>query len=209
MFLHPRQLGQVGPWRGLSPLPGFLGAPDAPLGVEAEVPAGYAGTARTLDAMHALTLDAARDERVVNLARAIVAPLPRRDHAAEAAALLAWTQTNLRYVRDPLSAERLMHPVATLFEARAGDCDDLAMALAALGAAIGTPYAFRAVGRDPLRPNDLEHVYVLFGIGDRWVPADPMFEHELGWEPPLDDGRAGPLRAPTPGAAVWRRDSRP
>lgn len=146
--------------------------------------------------MHALTADAVRDERVVHLARVIVAHLPRRDHLAEAEAVLRWVQGSVRYVRDPWhpgGLERLQHPAHTLFESRQGDCDDLAMVHAALLAALGAPWAFRTVGSDPLFPRRFRHVYALTLIGDRWVPADPTFEHPLGWEPPFDDPTVRPF----------------
>lgn len=142
--------------------------------------------AQTVAAMHALAQGGARDARVRDLAARIVAGVARRDYRGEAAALLAWVQQNVRYVRDPLTTdgvERVQHPVRTL-EVPHGDCDDLSALLAALAASVGFAYAFRTVGDNEADRDDLRHVYVMLLVpGDGWVAADPSFEEALGWEP--------------------------
>lgn len=154
---------------------------------EQPIPDGYTGTAETIRIMHELTADAVRDDQIIRLARDIVAQVGHKDYLNEAAAILAWCQANLRYVRDPWhpqGLERLQHPVVTIFQTRSGDCDELAPAFSALCAAIGAPWAFRTVSSDIIPPLRWKHVYSLVNVGGQWLPADPTFPNApLGWEP--------------------------
>jgi len=176
---------------------------------EVEVPAGYAGTLETIRWMLLLTADAARDESVIRLAQSIVAQVPRRDYEAEARVLLTWVQRNLRYVRDPLvpaGIQRVTDPRTVLFDTGAEKCVGLSMTLCALAAAVGFAWGFRVVGTDPMAPNFFKHVYSLIYVEPHgFVPADPMFENQLGWEPPSDDPRASPTSARR-GTVAYRRD---
>ena len=167
---------------------------------------GYAGTADTIAQMHALTLDAVKDDRIIRLAREIVYEIPWKQYKSEAAAVLGWCQQHLRYVRDPVGVERLQHPVVTIFETRSGDCDELAPAFSALCGAIGFPWRFRTVGVDPFQPGHFSHVYSLVYVGVQWVPADPTFQTApLGWEP-LDADVRGRFGVIQPEGVTTRRD---
>lgn len=165
------------------------------------VPDGPNVTATTIAAMHRLVKDAVLDPRFRMLAGQIAqeAGVARRDYTGEAAALLAWVQNNVRYVRDPdlpgVGLESVADPRVTAATTRQGDCDDLSTLLAALAASIGFQYAFVTVGDDAGKPNEFRHVYVTIYVpGKGWFAADPSFEQPLGWEPdrknvfPLADG---------------------
>lgn len=187
----------------------FLG-PNSPVVTlaEATIPNGFAGTAQTIKIMMALTDDASRDPQVVALAQQIVRNVPARDYRGEAATLLAWTQANVRYVRDPVGIERLTDPRHTLFVTRAEDCDGLAMVLGALAGAIGIQWGFRTIGLDPMQGTSFVHVYSLLVIDGKPVPADAMFQNPpvpLGWEPPSDDPTVRPF-SPRQGFATSRAD---
>lgn len=173
-----------------------------------EIDGGFKGTEATIDLMRKLTRDGVMDERVRRLATSIVQAIPRRDYVSEAQALLTYVYDHVRYVRDPWlpdGAERVQHPVVTLFEVRSGDCDDITVALNALAGSIGVPYAYRTVSVDPVRPNEFTHVYSMLYISDRWVPADGMFNYGLGWEPKQDDPRVR-FTAVREGRVAWRKD---
>jgi transglutaminase-like putative cysteine protease len=103
----------------------------------------------------------------------------------------------------------VQHPVVTLLETKSADCDDMAVAFAALVGSVGMPYGFRTVGVDPLDMNQFTHVYCVVHLDGRgWVPADPMFgDKGLGWEPPSDDPTVDFTR-PRIGTVAWRRDWR-
>lgn len=185
-----------------------------------QIPDGYPGTAETIRQMHHLVKLAVagigprgeRDDRIVRLARQIVLGLPGKDYMAEAAAILAWCQAHLRYVRDPWTPdgiERLQHPAVTIFETGSGDCDELAPVFSALCAAIGAPWAFRSVGQELLFPGKMVHVYSLVHVGGRWLAADPTFVGApLGWEPPDADPRIN-AGAPAGGIGVFSRQDWP
>lgn len=176
---------------------------------EVEIPSGYAGTLETVRWMLLLTADAAKDEGVIRLAQTICAPVGRRDYPGEARALLSWVQKNLRYVRDPLvpkGLQRVTDPRTVLFDTMAEKCVGLSMTLCALAASVGFAWGFRVVGTDPLAPNFFTHVYSLIYVDPHgFVPADPMFENPLGWEPPDDDPRVSPTSTRR-GKVAYRRD---
>lgn len=176
------------------------------------IPDGYRGTQKTIALMREMARMGALDERVRRLATLITQNVRSKDYTSEAAALLAWVQKNVRYVRDPWvpdGAERVQHPVVTLLEERCGDCDDASTALDALWGSIGGGYGWRTVGTDPMRPNDFSHVYSLLYLEDRglWATADPIFPgRPLGWEPPdaVPNGRMS--LAAQPGRVAWRKN---
>ena len=195
----------------LPPNATFSPLPDPDYGERRQIPSDYPGTVETIKRMHELVKLAVQDRRLVELAQRIASPMPRRDYLSEVQAVLAYCQTELRYVRDPYhpeGLERLQYPPSLLFESgfRSGDCDDLAMCFSSLCAALGNPWAFRTVGSDPLFPRRFRHVVSLVHLDQHgWLPADPSFEKPLGWEPGTDDPRIRPTE-PRVDRVVSRQD---
>jgi len=99
-----------------------------------------------------------------------VAPM---DYEGQARALLIWVQTQIYYANEP--GEQIQSPWRTIAEGT-GDCDDMALVLAALAHSIGLGFKFAIAGTDkqgrPVRWID----------GERWKPAE--YSHiylQLGW----------------------------
>ena len=152
------------------------------------IPKGVRGTEVTIGRMRQLALQGSRHLEVVELARKIVSGVRAKDYRGEIDALYWWVKENTRYVQDPRTTEWLQHPHYTLLVSGADDCDGMAVAMAALGLAIGHPALFRAVKADPSRPGEFSHVYAMLGVqegqGVSWVPVDTtMVEAFPGWEP--------------------------
>jgi hypothetical protein len=119
-----------------------------------------------------------------------------RDYVKQAAALLAWVQTNIYYVNEP--GERLQDPIYTL-KARFADCDDSVILLAAFFESIGAPWKLVLSGKkdgkkvryiegDPLPPGvSWAHIYLMVGT-PTFNPIDWYFCETtikgvpLGWD---------------------------
>lgn len=168
----------------------LLGAPQfngPPVGYS-NIPAGVAGTAETIKAMGQLAVQGSMHPEVVELARSITRHLAPKDYRGEAAALYRWVKQHVRYVQDPRTIEWIQHPHYTLLVSGAGDCDDHATALLALGMALGHGGAFRTVKADPIRQDEYSHVYGMIGVresdGAWWIPVDTTVAEAFpGWEP--------------------------
>ena len=174
--------------------------------------------------LHALTADWAKDPAIMALATSILrdAGVVAREYREQWAALLSWVQTKLLYVNEP--GERICSPQHTL-SVGAGDCDDLAIVLGALGESLRLPWAFTISGTNqkgekvrwvegsgPVPPGvTWAHIYLATGWPPfnptSWVFAEPTMRVPLGWDcvsAPRD--RSGRLRLPEMGAlggAAW------
>lgn len=119
-----------------------------------------------------------RDPRLRDIAIGIIrdAGAAPRDYKAQAAALLAWVQTNIYYVNEP--GEQIATPWRTL-QWRHGDCDDQSLLLASFAESISLPWRFVLAGR------------TLFGrkvkyIEGSWLFPFTQFSHiymQIGWPP--------------------------
>lgn len=78
------------------------------------------------------------------IAARITAPYHGYQLASAANALVDWTRSHIRYVRE--AGEQLQTPLQTL-RSRIGDCDDLVIFVAAMATAIGIPWRYRWIGR--------------------------------------------------------------
>lgn len=150
---------------------------------------GDRGTEQTLRHMHRLVVRAQRQATVIEWAQSVVRRVRERDRDGEAAALLAWVRSHMRYTRDPLDAEVVKTPGAMLREIqRHGiatlDCDDASVLLAAGLAAVGLPFEFVVVGRSGQR-GPFSHVLVRYLSPRRgWVTMDPIVRGTApGWFP--------------------------
>jgi hypothetical protein len=82
-----------------------------------------------------------RDPRIGALSGQILATagVEQRNYTGQAAALLAWVQNNIAYINEP--GEILQDPLYTL-KVKRGDCDDMAILLAALSESIRLPWRY-------------------------------------------------------------------
>jgi len=150
-----------------------------------DLPAGIAGTRRTLDLMRQLARQGSTNLAVRQKALTLVAPLAQKDFVGELNAMFVYVRDNIRYVRDVAGVETLQDPAYTLSRA-AGDCDDKATLLAAMLLSTGHPARFVAVGFQT--PDQCEHVYLEGqpSPGGQWIPMDPTEPKPLGWAPVQD-----------------------
>lgn len=154
-----------------------------------DIPGGAAGTRVTLAKMVELVRKAKTDVYIRLLAGSIIAGLPHKAYAEQAAAVQRWVQDNVQYVRDIHGVETLTPP-AYLLRTRQGDCDDQAMLVAALLASIGLKTAIVAGGPSDQR---FEHVWteVNLGVGKwsllngSWQACETTEPWPLGARPPF------------------------
>lgn len=106
-----------------------------------EIPTGDRGTKATLDVMVRLITAASMHPDVRDMALKIMRP-DKLKPATSIHALREWTRLVMPFVRDPVTAEALTDPVAAIhrieLQGRApGDCDDVAMLVAAMALSVG------------------------------------------------------------------------
>lgn len=152
------------------------------------IPRGVSATLRAVALIrHAIT-EGSQSWKVRQRAVAIVqrAQVEAKDYQGELQALWDWSAQNLRYTRDPATAE-LVHSAELLLDliaagAGAGDCDDQSVLLGALAASIGQQVQIRIVGD---KPEQFRHVHLRIKAGQRWISADLTAwpKHDLGYEP--------------------------
>jgi transglutaminase-like putative cysteine protease len=150
----------------------------------ASYPTGFAGTRFTIDKMRQLARNGKVDPVVIKTARLIVRNSPEKDYETEAEAIYNYVRRNVRYTRDPQAVELVQSPRVTLREGH-GDCDDIAILIAALAEAVGMQAAFLAVKADRRVPNEFSHVLAIIHTQEGWRGADTtVAEGYLGWVPP-------------------------
>ncbi len=144
------------------------------------LPEGAAGIRATLDAMIRAARAASTTLEVRDLAESIIRNVPAKDYAGELTALQCWVRSNIRYTRDPYTAEALKTPAA-LLESPQGDCDDQATLIAALAMSVGFPARMVAIGT--VAPMVFEHVYAEVKLGTLWLSVETTEEVPVGWQP--------------------------
>lgn len=152
------------------------------------LPAGDAGTRKTLEIMRGLAAEGARDLTVRETAIAIVraAGAAAHDSVAELRALFEFVRDRIRFTNDILGVETLQGAEYTL-RVRAGDCDDRAVLLVALAQSIGIPadFAFRVVALKPGSPRAFSHVYVVANLKGKRIALDATYPaNRMGWQYP-------------------------
>lgn len=151
------------------------------------IPEGRDGIKATLKLM----VHIARRTRVTlpvrTLAQQLVQHCPVNDRRCEASTLQRFVRDQIRYLRDIREVETLQFPEQTL-QLRSGDCDDMALLLAALLESIGFKTRFCAVG---VNGGGYSHVLTQVLIpGSGWmsaevIPIDGRQEKApFGWFPP-------------------------
>lgn len=171
------------------------------------LPGGFRGTDATVLRMAKAAMGkyGARSPKIraaaINIIRG--AGIRQKDYHAEAMALANWVKAeqNIRYIKDVYGQETLSYPEETLFNTRAGDCDDQGALLAALLGSVGIPTRFKVIGVTPLQ---YSHVYLQAKPKDRWITMDPiMSDKPVGWEVPRSR-RAIEKTYPTNGPGGFR-----
>lgn len=165
-------------------------AAPTPRAVLGNIPGGEAGTRETLKLMRDLVHAAVRrpEQIVRRKAESLVMMLPPRQWFAEIRALQEFVRDQIRYVRDPVSVERVQTPEQTL-QSQQGDCDDKSTLLAALLDSIGHPARFAALGFSG-RGNGFSHVLVETKVKNTgqdmrdWMPLETILpDKPAGWYP--------------------------
>jgi len=151
-----------------------------------------------ISTLRQVAMKAGRDPRLATLAVGIIrdANVQPRDYKGQAAVLLNWVQTQIYYINEP--GERLQDPIYTL-RVRYGDCDDMAMILAAMYEACRLPWRYVLSGRTrkgklvrwvegtPKKKARWAHIYVIVGwppyTPKKWLYAEPTLRSvPLGWD---------------------------
>jgi hypothetical protein len=117
-------------------------------------------------------------------------PKTPTQNACQARALRAWVEANIYYLADPDELETVRFPQQTI-ERGAGDCDDMALLLAALASAAGfkTRFAAWRMNAEPV-PTHVSAQLLVTGMG--WqnaevIPIDQVTgagAPDIGWQPP-------------------------
>lgn len=118
-----------------------------------------------------------------------------KDYFGYAEAIHNYVRDNIRYIKDVVGQETLSYPEETLFNSRAGDCDDMVILEIALLGSIGIRAYPVVIG---LFPNHYSHVYLQLEIppgkhryAGMTIAADPiMREWPLGKAAPDDRVKA-------------------
>lgn len=137
------------------------------------IPEGDAGTFATLDAMEELV----RSSMCVALTRQFAASIigAASSAVARAQALKVWLTPRYRFAPDPLELEVVTAPDLQLCQYQtygflSGDCDDLAVTVAALGALAGLEPRFVVIALEPFGP--FEHVWCELSTEIGWAEFD-------------------------------------
>lgn len=151
-----------------------------PTATLAFVPSGDAGTAATLNLMVKLARTWKKDPGIWKLTRELLQSVPPHDSRAEIERLFHWVKQTIRYTQDVRGIETLATPKVTL-EARAGDCDDMAVLLAVLLESAGHTTRFVALSFDT---DPYSHVITETRLGVSWIALDPTVPRAtVGWRP--------------------------
>lgn len=149
-----------------------------------QLPAGIAGTRRTLDVMAAAVRGELkpdyvgyRSESIRQFADQVCSGVQR--HEDELEALLFFVRDRVRYRLDPVHVERVQDPTQTL-HVGSGDCDDKCVLLAALCASLGHVPRFVVQAQQHMQ---FDHVYCEIWlpapVAD-WIAADPTADGLAG-----------------------------
>jgi hypothetical protein len=148
-------------------------------------------------ALRKVVQESGKDPRLATISVEIIraSGAEPRDYQKQAAALLSWVQSQIYYITEP--GERLQDPIYTL-RVRYGDCDDMAMLLAAMYESIRLPWRFVLSGRQgkktvrwiegtKKKSATWSHIYVIVGwppyTPKKWKYAEPTLRGvPLGWD---------------------------
>lgn len=130
----------------------------------------------TLVWMGRLAREGSMDPAVRSVTERIIHRVWDHDFMSEYVAIFNWVRQNIRYVRDPILVEQVSAPRVTL-QTRTGDCDDMAVLIAAMIGTVGgrTRFVAGAFKNRNGHPA-LEHVWVEAHEprSNNWVVLDPV-----------------------------------
>jgi hypothetical protein len=127
---------------------------------------GLAGVMQTLPKMERLVAAAVRDPRVRRATEWVVRDAKGGDRIAEARAIFNFVLARVRYTRDPSDMEFVQEPQILLERIQntgwaAGDCDDHALLIAAMGHSIRLTIVWVLAGPSRATP---EHIYAAMAL---------------------------------------------
>lgn len=148
-------------------------------------------TAQTIALMARFIAEDAKDPLIVQAARRAAATA--RSGPEAVAAVFFFLKRNVRFVEDRELASPLPlgNPTEVLVRPRdllrmpqpQGDCDDWAMAAAAMLAALGIPTLLVTIAAEPARPDIYTHVYLVALTEHGPIALDPSHGPYPGWRP--------------------------
>lgn len=148
------------------------------------LPSGTRGTVKTLQAMACLVREAIKVPDFIIAARCIASRANPHDQRGQVKQFFDMV-SKFFYVNDPVDIEMVQGAQFSLFESGFGDCDDMAVILAALCGAIGIVSQFIVCGFDS-GSNSYEHVWAQcylepseFDKGG-WLDLDPCADPRTG-----------------------------
>lgn len=134
--------------------------------------------------------ESAANSYVRKWAERIVQNVPPRDQQGEVDAIFRFTQSRLRFARDPLGTEFVQSPVTILRQIEvgdlpSGDCDDHVVLGLSLAKSLGYPTVIRVTGYPHNTAGRYSHVYGMVNVKGEWIPFDAVrTDRNLGWQAP-------------------------
>jgi len=148
-----------------------------------EIPYGVPGTKVTIEAIVEESKKGSTDWDVISIARKLTHESAPRDNLHMANTLFWWVKNNIKFVRDPYTAE-LVQSAAITVKTGYGDCDDMCTSLAAMLLGLGIPVRFVTVAAEKGNPN-YSHILLQAQTQNGWVSYDPATPGSFpGWFPP-------------------------
>ena len=142
----------------------------------------------TLGWMRRLAMEGSKDLEVRSAAVEALDRYGAPAHAPLAAlgAIYRYIQDRIRFVPDPVGAQMVQSPRATL-DFRAGNCAQRATLLASMARSVGVPadLRYRVAALNPRFPRSFSHVYVVANVRGRELALDPTYpDARPGFEHP-------------------------
>jgi len=134
--------------------------------------------------MRELARQGSQDLRVRAEALRCVENIAPKDTQGEVESIYDFVRTRIRYVHDIKDVETL-HYAATLLDVGQGDCDDMAILLAAMLMSIGHKCQFVAVS---FAPEKWSHVWTRAFVKGQWLDLEPTEPLPFGERIPLNGG---------------------
>jgi transglutaminase-like putative cysteine protease len=166
-----------------------LPSPVPPARQTTSLPAGDAGTAKTVGWMRKLIHQGSKSPEIREMAANLA--MRHSTDQGKIGSIFEFVRSKMKYVRDPLHQEMLagtdyhMGVMGREGYAR-GDCDDHTIMLGAMLESVGYPTRITTARMKP-GPGSFDHVYLEVNDRTGWVPLDPSNkQREAGEEPPAN-----------------------